>query len=143
MALTYRIKAEYFMNVYIPLNNRLFGYTKTKAVGMGENLPKQVAAQWRTWCNGSGYIQTELERIDRHYYDQIALPSLWLHATDDDIATLANVKQMIAVFDHLKADIITLDPSDHRTDHIGHMKFFSRQNRHLWSMATDWLARHT
>ena len=44
MKLPFRLQARFLMDVFIPINNRLFGYTNTQWVGMGERLPKLVAA---------------------------------------------------------------------------------------------------
>ncbi|MBN3859972.1 hypothetical protein GKC56_05565 [Neisseriaceae bacterium PsAf] len=41
----YRRKALFFFNIYIPICNFLFGYTKSEKVNMGENLPKEVARE--------------------------------------------------------------------------------------------------
>lgn len=143
MAMPYRAKAMYFMDVFIPLSNLIFGYAKTSSIGMGEDLPKHVAKQWRDWCNGAGYIKTAFGKtVETHYYNQVKLPALWLNALDDDIANDKNVADMIRVFPNMQASTKTLNPKDYSLKHIGHMKFFSRQNRVLWQFALDWLAQH-
>ncbi|MFW2178483.1 MULTISPECIES: alpha/beta fold hydrolase [unclassified Moraxella] len=143
MAMPYRAKAMYFMDVFIPMSNLIFGYTKTSKVGMGEDLPKQVAKQWRDWCNGSGYIKTAFGKtVQTHYYDEVKLPTLWVNAPDDDIANDKNVADMIRVFPNIQATTKTLNPKDYGLKHIGHMKFFSRQNQVLWQQAVDWLEKH-
>lgn len=136
----FKLSAAFFLNVYIPLSNVLFGYTKTQWVGMGEPLPKSVAAQWEKWCNGSGYVKTDFgKEIKKHWYDEITIPSLWMHATDDGIANLPNVKEMVSVYPNSKSKIVTLDPARIGLKEIGHMKFFTRKNRDLWTYALDWL----
>lgn len=143
MAMPYRAKAMYFMDIFIPMSNLLFGYTKTALVGMGENLPKNVANQWREWCNGSGYIQTAFGKtVQTHYYHDISLPALWLNAPDDDIANDKNVADMIRVFPKMQAQTKTLYPQDYGLTEIGHMKFFSRKSEILWQLAVDWLDNH-
>lgn len=138
-----RIKAHFFMNFFIPVSNFLFGHTKSQLVGMGEPLPKHVARQWRHWCNGQGYVKTAFGKsVKQHWYHQLEMPSLWVNAVDDFIAIDANVADMISVFDKLPAQTLTLTPQDHGLKEIGHMKFFSRQSKDLWSMVTDWLAKH-
>lgn len=136
----YLLKAHFFMNVYIPLSNALFGHTKSHWVGMGEPLPKYVAKQWQQWCNGRGYVETAFNKdIHEHWYNDIQMPSKWILATDDDIANLANVKDMLRVFPKTKATIQLLDPKEHNLDEIGHMKFFSRKCQHLWPEVGDYL----
>lgn len=143
MAPLHSIKAHFFMNFFIPLNNALFGYTKTQWVGMGEPLPKAVAQQWREWCNSEGYVKAAFGKtIHHHLYDDLTTPSMWVNATDDDIAINANVDDMLSVFTKLSAQRLTLSPHDYALDEIGHMKFFSRKSQVLWSHASNWLADH-
>ncbi|NRA59712.1 MAG: alpha/beta fold hydrolase [Psychrobium sp.] len=143
MKMPYLFKAHFFMNFFIPLSNRLFGYTKSHWFGMGEPLPKGVATQWSFWCNGQGYCKTSFGKsIDKHQYDDLTLPSMWLRAIDDDIANGANVEDMISVFKNIDAQTVTLTPSDYNLKEIGHMKFFSRQSKVLWQHTLSWLATH-
>lgn len=124
----YRAKAMFFMDVFIPTNNLIFGYTQADKIGMGEPLPRNVAKQWRDWCNGQGYIKTAFGKtVQQHFYNDIRTPSLWLNAVDDDIANEKNVADMLSVFPNLPAEKRTLNPADYGLKEIGHMKFFSRQ----------------
>ncbi len=137
----YLLPAHFFMNVYIPLNNLLFGHTKAHLVGMGEPLPKGVAKQWQQWCNGQGYVQTAFGReVKNHYYDAIRFPSKWIIAEDDNIANLANVHDMLRVFKNMKAEVACLKPADYGLKEIGHMGFFSRRSKVLWPLISDYLS---
>lgn len=140
MDFPFNIKAHFFMNFAIPVSNFLFGYTKSQWLGMGEPLPKLAASQWRQWCNGQGYVKVALEKSNRyHLFDTLSIPSLWLHASDDKIANKKNVKDMIQVYSKIRAEIITLSPSDWGYKDIGHMKFFSSKRKALWGLAVNWL----
>lgn len=144
MKLPYWFKAQFFMNIFIPVNNLLFGHTKAQLLGMGEPLPKAVADQWRLWCNGQGYVKTGFgHSINQHCYDQLTLPTMWVNATDDDIANKINVADMLTVFDKIKVSTLTLSPQEHNLKEIGHMKFFSRQSQSLWQHTLTWLAQHS
>jgi len=136
-------QAIFFMNVFIPVNNFLFGYTNAQWMNMGEPLPKMVAQQWKEWCNGSGYVKTALGKtIHRHLYDELDLPSFWLNATDDDIANDKNVDDMIRVYTRIKAQRLVLHPEKYGMKEIGHMKFFSKTSKEtLWPIAFDWFNR--
>lgn len=139
-----QFKSHFFMNLFIPVSNLLFGFTKSHWLGMGEPLPKQVAKQWQTWCNGGGYVKTAFGKtIETHFFDEMTMPSLWVNATDDFIATDKNVQDMISVSPNMQAETLTLDPKDHGIKEIGHMKFFSRKSQTLWTVALDWLNTHS
>ncbi|GAA6172575.1 alpha/beta fold hydrolase [Colwellia sp. KU-HH00111] len=143
MSPLHAIKAHFFMNIFIPFSNGIFGHTKSQWFGMGEPLPKKVAQQWRAWCNGEGYVKSSFGKtIHNHLYDDLSVPSMWVNATDDFIAINANVKDMLTVFTQLNAETVTLSPKDYALDEIGHMKFFSRKSHVLWSYALNWLERY-
>lgn len=143
MRLSQWIKAHFFMNLFIPLSNFIFGYTKSQWLGMGEPLPAKVAQQWRHWCNGEGYVKTAFgDTVHKHQYHELSTPSLWVNATDDEIAINANVADMLSVFKKLEAKTITLSAQDYELSEIGHMKFFSRRSKVLWHYALNWLDEH-
>lgn len=143
MHMPYFAKAQFFMNIFIPLSNLLLGYTKSQLMGMGEPLPKAAAQQWRQWCNGQGYIKTAFDTtVHSHYYDELEIPSMWVNSTDDDIANNDNVADMISVYSKMKAQTLTLNPKDHNLSEIGHMRFFSRKSQSLWQHTLDWLGQH-
>lgn len=144
----YRRKAKFFMNVFAPLNNLIFGYTNTQWIGMGEPLPSGVSKDWCDWCNGAGYVKTAFgSTVTEHWYDQISCPSMWINSTDDDIANNANVDDMTRVFTKMtvedKIERRILVPAQEGYSDIGHMKFFSRKRSQLWALAIKWLAEQT
>ncbi|WP_331245599.1 hypothetical protein [Pseudoalteromonas luteoviolacea] len=139
-----QFKSHFFMNVFIPFSNLIFGHTKSQWFGMGEKLPKAVAAQWRTWCNGCGYVKTAFGKtIDKHYFNDLTFPSMWVNAVDDFIANNKNVKDMMAVSPNSAAETITLIPKEYGLKEIGQMKFFSRKSSILWPICLDWLDTHS
>ncbi len=136
----FKFQATFFLNYFIPISNLIFGHTKSQLVGMGEPLPKTVAAQWSKFCNTTGYIKDELDvTIKDHYYDDLAIKAKWLYATDDGIANKETVKDMVRVYPKVSSKILALNPKELGFKDIGHMKYFSRKRKKLWTIATDWL----
>lgn len=136
----FKLQSWFWLNVYIPLSNLIFGHTKSQWVGMGEPLPKKVSQEWARWCNGKGYVKVDLNTtIKEHLYDELELDTLWVHASDDEIANEATVKDMIRVYSKIKAEVLTLSPQDYGFKTIGHMQFFSSKKKQLWALAVDWL----
>jgi predicted alpha/beta hydrolase len=136
----FKLKSSFFLNFYIPVSNLIFGHTKSQWVGMGEPLPKNVGKEWAKWCNGKGYIKVDLDtKIKEHLYNELNFNTLWVHAIDDEIANYENVKDMIRVHPNIKSTILTLSPKEYGFKDIGHMKFFSKRRKELWSLATKWL----
>ena len=140
---SYKLKAYFFMYTFIPMNNLLLGYTNTPTLNMGEPLPKKVAAQWSEWCRHTGYVANALgKEVKQHHYNDLKIPSMWVNAIDDDIAVNENVDDMTRVFKNISVERLILNPQKENTPEIGHMKFFSRNNSHLWKYALRWLDRY-
>ncbi|RDV26693.1 alpha/beta fold hydrolase [Alteromonas aestuariivivens] len=143
MAMPYRLKAHFFMNLFIPLSNLLVGHTHAQWLNMGEPLPKRVASQWRRWCNGQGYAVTGFgKEIAQHWYEDVRAPIHWVLASDDDIANYTNVHNMASVFRHADNSFEVLHPEANNLREIGHMKFFSRRCSALWPMVSEFFRRH-
>ena len=140
----FKLQAHFFMNMLIPLSNLVFGHTKSQWFGMGEPLPKKVAAEWRWWCNHAGYTETAFGKtIHQHLYHELDTPMLWLYASDDGIANSTNVDDMIRVFSNSQSQKRLLKPQDFQLKEIGHMGFFKAKNKVLWPIALAWLEQHT
>ncbi len=138
MKYPFKLSALFFLNIYIPINNLLFGKTNSQWVGMGETLPKKVASQWKKWCNSRGYVATDFGKaIEKHHFFELKCSSLWLHAIDDGIANLDNVKDMTRIYSNCNTEIITLNPKKINKKNLGHMGFFSSKNKDLWNYAID------
>ncbi len=52
----FKLKSIFWLQGVIPVSNALFGQTKSHWFGMGEPLPKLVAAQWGKWCSGVEWV---------------------------------------------------------------------------------------
>lgn len=140
----FKLNASFFLNVYIPVNNVLFGKTNSQWVGMGEPLPKKVANQWRKWCSSRGYVEADFgKKIKEHHYDKLSFPSMWLYATDDGIANHENVKDMTRIYANSTIETIALDPKELGKKSLGHMGFFSSRNKELWQHTIKWLDKNT
>lgn len=44
-------------NLIFPISSIVKGYGATQFIGMGENLPKKVAQQWREFYSRPGYVK--------------------------------------------------------------------------------------
>ncbi len=139
----YKISGSFFLRVFLPMSAFFMGQANNQWVGMGEPLPGNVARQWSRWCTGPGYVANDFgTTIDTHFYDKIDIPSKWVHATDDPIANLDNVKDMIRVYSQIRAEVHTIDPKEFDYPNLGHMQFFSSKRKKLWKLVLDWMEEH-
>lgn len=136
----YRLQAFFFLNILLPTSCVVQGYGRSDLAGMGEPLPRNVARQWRDWCNGGGYVEVELKRdptLQWYADESFCVPSLWVHASDDNIANSENVADMLRLFPGIDAEVRTLEPKSFSLQEIGHMSFF--RNPTLWQEGLSWL----
>ncbi|WP_310556681.1 alpha/beta fold hydrolase [Flavobacterium sp.] len=77
-----KVKMWLNWNVLFPSLINVFGYMPSKKISGMENLPKNVANQWKNWCNSKNYLFDFLS-YDSLYYDKISC-DLFSYSVDDD-----------------------------------------------------------
>jgi predicted alpha/beta hydrolase len=136
----YRIAAYGYLRIYLPATAFALGYSPSRVIGMGEDLPAGVARQWSRWCLRPGYVANEFGRgVTRHYYDEFQSPILSLYASDDSIATERNVSDLLRLFPSAPKQTVCLEPSRFNVPRFGHVDFFRASRAAAWPIALDWL----
>lgn len=130
-----KILAPVMFNVIFPISSFLKGYGATQFIGMGENLPKNVAKQWAEFCSKPGYVMNAIGKsIFEDYHQEIQCPITSFWATDDEIATQANVKDLLRLYPNAPTKLIELNPQQHGYKQIGHMSMFKKSHQKLWPL---------
>jgi predicted alpha/beta hydrolase len=139
-----RLKAKLLMNVYMPLSAAALGYVPARWLGWGEDLPKAVALQWAAWCRQKGYVQNAFAK-DRNldHHADVRAPLLSWSATDDPIATEANVDDLLRAFTHAKVTRLRRTPESLGKKAVGHIGFFKQDLSSEWGVVVDWLQSFT
>ena len=130
-----KLLAPVMFNIIFPLARITKGYGPTQAIGMGENLPKDVAREWAEFCSKPGYVINAIgKKISpaHDYHAQITCPITSIWASDDEIATEANVKDLLRLYPNAKTQMIELKPKSYAHKAIGHMLMFKRSHQNLW-----------
>lgn len=130
-----KLLAPVMFNIIFPLARITKGYGPTQAIGMGENLPKDVAREWAEFCSKPGYVINAIgKKISpaHDYHAQITCPITSIWALDDEIATEANVKDLLRLYPNAKTQMIELKPKSYAHKAIGHMLMFKRSHQNLW-----------
>ena len=99
---------------------------------------QNVARQWAEFCSKPGYVMNAIGKsilmtIIRKFN---ALLLFW--ASDDEIATQANVEDLLRLYPNAKTRFIELDPRKHGYKQIGHMLMFKNPIRNygqFWKMS--------
>lgn len=130
--------APVMFNMIFPISSLIKGYGATKFLGMGENLPKNVAKQWAEFCSKPGYVMNAIGKtIFEDYHNEIQCPITVYWSSDDEIATEANVKDLLRLYPEAPTEMIELKPKDTGHKAIGHMLMFRKSHQNLWPIMTQ------
>jgi predicted alpha/beta hydrolase len=136
-----RNAAKLMLNWVIPISARLIGYIPAKRFGWGENLPKGVGLQWAKWCSGPGYVENDFDHeIQQHWYESVQSPLVFLHASDDEIATFANVEDIMRLFVKANKKRLELKPDEFGQAKLGHIDLFRSKCERVWPVMLNELA---
>lgn len=138
-----KLLAPVMFNIIFPLARITKGYGPTQAIGMGENLPKDVAREWAEFCSKPGYVINAIGKkiAPAHdYHAQITCPITSIWASDDEIATQANVKDLLRLYPKAATEMIELKPQEYSHKGIGHMLMFKKSHQNLWSVIEQQLS---
>lgn len=128
-----KVLAPLMFNVIFPVSSFVKGYGATQFIGMGENLPKNVAKQWAEFCSKPGYVMNAIGKtIFEDYHQQIQCPITSFWATDDEIATHSNVKDLLRLYPNAQTKLIELNPQQLGYKRIGHMLMFKKSHQKIW-----------
>lgn len=129
-----KILAPIMFKLIFPLARITAGYGPTQAIGMGENLPKDVAKQWAQFCSQPGYAINAIGKtVFEDYHAKVNCPISVLWSSDDEIATRRNVKDLLRLYPNAKTEMIELKPQSYQHKAIGHMLMFKKSHQNLWS----------
>ncbi|RZG75138.1 alpha/beta fold hydrolase [Acinetobacter sp. WCHAc060025] len=130
--------APVMFNLIFPVSSLIKGYGATNFLGMGENLPKNVAKQWAQFCSKPGYVINAIGKtLFDDYHSEIQCPITVYWSSDDEIATEANVKDLLRLYPNAQTNMIELRPQEHGHKAIGHMLMFKKSHQNLWSKITQ------
>ena len=128
-----KILAPIMFKLIFPLARITAGYGPTQAIGMGENLPKDVAKQWAQFCSQPGYAINAIGKtVFEDYHAKVNCPISVLWSSDDEIATRRNVKDLLRLYPNAKTEMIELKPQSYQHKAIGHMLMFKKSHQNLW-----------
>lgn len=121
----------------VPATNALLGFVPASWFGLGEDLPKGVAEEWRSWCLNAGYFGPFLGKsIPMHYFEQISIPLHFVYPEDDTIATDLTVGALQKFYSRAPTTTTKIVLSDYQLEKVGHLGFFSRKVKDtLWPQA--------
>lgn len=109
-------------------------------LGLGDGLPKGIAAEWSRWCRHRDYIFSDDTAARRARAARLSFPFLSYSFTDDSFGPKAGADWLAAQYANTKVERRHVRPSDVGAGSIGHMGFFRRkQGGPLWEPTAEWL----
>jgi len=128
----YRLPMALLWHGFMPMLTRVVGYFPASRLGLGEDLPAQIALEWSARRSPSlrpapgDPAASRLEPL----FDRAAKlerPAIALTIRDDAFATPRGASRLLAHFPRLAVRQIVLSPSEANVPRLGHFGFFTRE----------------
>jgi len=132
-----RFKMWFNWYILIPCVVKLFGYLNSKKLSGMENLPKNVANQWKNWSKQPDYLLSD-ESINETYFDKFHSDITAFSIEDDMFAPKPAVDWLTNLFTSASTNSIHLKPSDFKVKKIGHFGVFkSKFKDSIWNLVLE------
>ena len=137
---THRYGFWLMVRALIPAGTRWKGYSPSRALRLGENLPAGVGLEWARWCLNPGYHLGELGHEARPGFATFKGRLRAYQVADDTFAPPRAVQEFVRFYPNAKAEIVPVVPRKYGARSIGHFGFFrDRWRESLWKESADWL----
>jgi predicted alpha/beta hydrolase len=134
-----RLRVLVLWRVIGPIVVKLKGYLAWSALGMGEDLPRDLFLQWRRWCQWPRYFFDDPELPElAEAFAKVRTPIRAINAIDDKWATPASRDAFMQAYRNAPVERVTLDPEQSGLGPIGHIGYFRPQAIGLWQDTLDW-----
>jgi predicted alpha/beta hydrolase len=111
-----------------PLLINIYGYGVMKKIGWGENLPRNVILEWRSWCMSKTYYMDFLKhRLKASCFYNFTIPITAIYISDDYIANDKTAPLMKQFFPNAPYQLIKLDVSRYTYHKVGHTGIFRKR----------------
>lgn len=120
--------------ILFPIFILIFGYMPSKKISSMENLPKNVASQWKKWCTNQNYLFGDLA-MSNLFFKEIVSKIIAISIDDDDYAPKKAVDWLTEKYEN--ADILKLHlyPKNFKTEKIGHFGVFKERFKNdIWRL---------
>ena len=147
----YRLLSYYFFYIFTPISVALTGYVAAKRFNIMEDLPKNVAREWRDWCSKKDYFFDPNffgKTVPEGHFSKMPFPIHIFWTTDDPIS---NENTVPTYWSHVNSpDGITftqITPESIKAKKIEHFGYFNKKlGPQLWPMGLakldEFLALH-
>ncbi|WP_340063507.1 serine aminopeptidase domain-containing protein [Ascidiimonas aurantiaca] len=130
-----------FWHVMIPALTPVFGYFPAKKIKLFENLPKNVAYEWKKWGKHKDYMFGSVSP-ENLYFKDINIPMLFLGFPRDIFAPKEAIEWLASRYSSAQVENRYIIPENEGLPEIGHFGFF-RENfrKSLWASSLKWIEK--
>ncbi len=132
----------FLWHVFMPGVSHTLGFFPSRAVGLGEDLPRGVALEWARWCRSPGALVGVIGGDAPDRFAQYRGPVLALSFDDDHLfAPPRAVDALLAFYRNAATEHRHLTASALGLRSVRHFGFFRESARAGgWSHALEWLS---
>ncbi len=133
------LKVRALWNVLAPPLVAVKGYLPFSMVGMGEDLPKGIYADWKRWCSYPNYFFDDPEWGEEMEgrFARVQVPVVGVNSTDDAWAGEASAHAFLSHYP--EHDLRTVEPAEVGVPTIGHMGYVRPKCEALWHPMVEWI----
>lgn len=132
-----RLKVLFGMRWIYPALTHLCDYLPWGRIFSGEDLPKEAALQWASWCTYPNYLLDDETLENRDNFERFTAPIIAYSADDDHWGHRDSVDWMMNQFTNAPLERIHLVPEEVGVEKIGHLGFFRPEMSFLWEEIDD------
>jgi predicted alpha/beta hydrolase len=122
--------------VLMPISIKLNGYFPGKLLGSSEDLPKDMAMEWNSWCRSPNYLFDRVDGADE-MYNKVCVPLYSISAEDDKLAPQNVVDWISQRYQNAVVTRIHLTPKELNLKSIGHFGYFRSNKKVVWHQLMD------
>ena len=121
----------------VPALTGVCGYVPTRRFSRMENLPKNVAVEWATWCRNREYLFSNRFHYHLHFH-RIKCQLTSISFDDDRFAPRESVDWLTAKFEQAGVKRLHLFPEDFNASVLGHFSGFREKFRDsFWNLLLE------
>ena len=129
-------------NVFMPSAAYALGYFPSSKVGLGEDLPRDIALDWARWCRSPGALVEAIGGDAAQRFARYSGPILALSFDDDKaFAPRRAVEELLRYYAGAQVEHRHLTAASLGVPRVGHFGYFRESVRDRgWPLATEWLS---
>jgi predicted alpha/beta hydrolase len=126
----------------MPAVSHTLGYFPSSKIGLGQDLPKNVALEWARWCRSPGALVQAIGGDTAERFARFRGPMLALSFEDDQrFAPRRAAEALLSFYRNASVEHRHLSPKSLGMPRVEHFGFFRQAaSERGWPLVTEWLA---